>query len=98
MERNQMTRVVGATRWPGNKGVKAPQEPCPQGPEDKDQDGVSHPRACQSPGLGPGRAPELKPEGEASDRWTPRPGPLGIRQAGRRERLPQGPVGAWQGP
>ncbi|KAJ1132403.1 hypothetical protein NDU88_010717 [Pleurodeles waltl] len=30
--------------------------------------------------------------------WTPRPEPLGVRQAGAREHPPQGQAGAWPGP
>ncbi|KAJ1096773.1 hypothetical protein NDU88_001904 [Pleurodeles waltl] len=63
MERNQKTRVVGTTRWLGPIDVKNLQEPWLWGPEDKDQDGGSHPGACQSPGPG---APELELEEEAS--------------------------------
>ncbi|KAJ1112519.1 hypothetical protein NDU88_000782 [Pleurodeles waltl] len=44
-----MTQVVGATRWPGHEGLKAPQEPWPQGPEDKDQDRGFRSGACLKP-------------------------------------------------
>ncbi|KAJ1127099.1 hypothetical protein NDU88_005503 [Pleurodeles waltl] len=87
MECNQMTRVVGATRWLGHKGIKAPQA---SGARGQRPGWGSRLWTCQSHA----GDPELKPEGEASsglvDSWawapwdtadwrkgTPAPGPSG---------------------
>ncbi|KAJ1124520.1 hypothetical protein NDU88_002971 [Pleurodeles waltl] len=88
MERNQLTRVVGVTRWPGHMGVKAPQDPWPRGSEAKTRIGASVQGPARALARGPAEAPELKPEGKPLQaRQTPSPGLLGVRQARGRERL-----------
>ncbi|KAJ1089018.1 hypothetical protein NDU88_002171 [Pleurodeles waltl] len=95
MGRNQMTRVVGATRWPGHEGEKGPQDPWLWGARGQRPVRGLPPQGLPKPwpGAQPGSL-NSNQKGKPPRAWlTPRPRPLGVRQAEAQERPPQGPVG-----